>query len=184
MHIYEYFSRDGVLRSLLAAVNKDGFVLPACKLVESDEGGVNDDILWTWAVQNLSPVLNRFDDRLLPNSIVMLDNAIIHHQPRFVRMLQDIGCWVFWLSPYSPDFSAIEPCFHQVKTWLKRVDPRQDRGLSLATALSCVTPQNMRGYFRKCGYPLEDAKAEKDEAIGVILCSAAAQALAAKGLLE
>jgi hypothetical protein len=57
-----------------------------------------------------------------------------------------------------------------VKAFLKREDPRQDLGLSLAVALSCVTPENMRGYFWKCGYPLEDAEAEaEEERVGMLL---------------
>eukprot|EP01047_Picozoa_sp_COSAG01_P035247 COSAG01_NODE_2691_length_7244_cov_143.957465_4_plen_206_part_00 len=111
-HIYEYFGQDGTLRSVLAAVNRDGFVLAACKVVE---GGVGDDQFFEWAVENLSPVLNKYDERELPNSILLLDNAIIHHQPRFVKMLDDIGCLYYYLSPYSPDYSAIEPAFKALK---------------------------------------------------------------------
>jgi hypothetical protein len=101
-HIYEYFSGDGTLRSVLAAVNQDGFVTEACQVVE---GGVGDDEFMAWARESLSPVLHPYDDNLHANSIVVLDNAIIHHQPEFLEMLEDIGCLVFFLSPYSPDFS-------------------------------------------------------------------------------
>ena len=127
--IHEYFrDTNGQLRSVLAAVNQDGFVLDACKVVD---GGVDDDALYDWAVAHLAPVLNPYDERSLPNSIIVLDNATIHHQPRFRQLLKDIGVLVFFLAPYSPDFSPIEPCFHQMKAWLKRhralaaVDPQQ-----------------------------------------------------------
>ena len=173
--IHEYFrGTNGSLRSVLAAVNKDGFVLDACKVVD---GGVDDEALFKWAVESLSPVLNPYDERELPNSIILLDNATVHHQPRFVQMLDDIGVLYFFLSPYSPDFSAIEPCFHQMKSWLKRhralaqADPQQ----ALLDAMeSSVSAADMVGHFRKCGYPLKVQQAADEEAIGMILCLAAA----------
>jgi hypothetical protein len=178
-NIYEYFSGDGTLRSVLAAANKDGFVTEACKVVE---GGVGDDEFMKWARESLSPVLNPYDENLHPNSIVVLDNAIIHHQPEFVDMLEDIGCMVFYLSPYSPDFSAIEPCFHQMKAWLRRNPEkvRSDPQQALIEAMDeSVTSDNMTGYFRKCGYPLESREeGESEEAAGLILCMAAAMTVA------
>ena len=179
-NIYEYFSGDGTLRSVLAAVNKDGFVTEACQVVE---GGVGDDAFMKWARESLSPVLRPYDENLHANSIVVLDNAIIHHNAEFVEMLEDIGCLVFYLSPYSPDFSAIEPCFHQMKAWLKRNQEkvRSDPQMALVEAMEeSVTAQNMMGYFRKCGYPLESREeSESEEAVGLILCTAAAMAAGA-----
>eukprot|EP01043_Picozoa_sp_COSAG02_P016747 COSAG02_NODE_743_length_17764_cov_9.908916_7_plen_370_part_00 len=179
-NIYEYFSGDGKLRSVLAAVNQDGFVTEACKVVE---GGVGDDEFMKWARESLSPVLKPYDENLHPNSIVVLDNAIIHHQPEFVEMLEDIGCLVFYLSPYSPDFSAIELCFHQMKAWLKRNQEavRADPQMALVEAMEeSVTAENMTGYFRKCGYPLKSREeSNNEEAVGLILCTVAAMAAVA-----
>ena len=69
----ELFRSDSSLYSLLAAVNLDGFVVPACKLVE---GGVNDDKFLEWAHRYLLPQLNPYDNRHLKNSVVVLDNAV------------------------------------------------------------------------------------------------------------
>ena len=178
-NIFEYFIGDGTLRSVLAAVNQDGFVTEACKVVE---GPVGDDEFMKWARESLSPVLNPYDENLHPNSIVVLDNAIIHHQPEFLKMLEDIGCEVFFLSPYSPDFSAIELCFHQMKAWLKRNQDkvRSDPQLALTEAMEeSVTAENMTRYFRKCGYPnLKREEIEDGNDIGLLLCMAAAKAVA------
>ena len=147
------------------------------------EGGVGDDAFYKWAVESLAPVLNRYDEHELPNSILLLDNATIHHQPRFIKLLDDIGCLVFYLSPYSPDFSAIEPCFHSLKDWLKRhrEEARSSPTLALRTAMEeSVTPQHMVGHFRQCGYPLEASEAD-EEAIGMLLCCAAAEEAANAG---
>jgi hypothetical protein len=62
----ELFRSDGKLHSLLAVANCDGFLIPACKLVE---GGVDDEKLYEWAVKYLRPRLRRYDYRQRKNSI-------------------------------------------------------------------------------------------------------------------
>ena len=85
--LYELFTVPGAgLRSLIAAVNSEGFVLPACKLLHD---GVTDEALYEWAEECLIPILNPFDhDNPKKNSILVLDNAVIHHSPSFV--FQDV----------------------------------------------------------------------------------------------
>jgi hypothetical protein len=135
--------------------------------------GVGDDALLEWAKECLCPCLNPFDDQHLPNSILILDNAVIHHSHEFVEMIEKTGALMLYLSPYSPDFSAIEPTFHQVKAYLRRNRglASQDLELALWRAMAVVTPVHMAGYFRNCGYPLpraaeeEEAAAEEEEAL-------------------
>ena len=98
--VYEYFRGDGTLRSLLCAADKNGFIVNACKL---EEGGVTDEVFYSWALNYLAPVCR--------DKIVVLDNAVIHHQLRFVRLMESINARLFYLSPYSPDYSAIEKAF-------------------------------------------------------------------------
>ena len=98
--MYEYFRGDGTLRSLLCAADKNGFIVNACKL---EEGGVTDEVFYSWALNYLAPVCR--------DKIVVLDNAVIHHQLRFVRLMESINSRLFYLSPYSPDYSAIEKAF-------------------------------------------------------------------------
>ena len=217
-NVYEMFSCDGTSRSLLAAINQDGFVLPACKL---HDGPVDDDVLFEWATDYLAPQLNPYDSRTLPNSILILvssphphtpphypplshfhsqqspeielvltcpsvcacqDNAIIHHQPSFLQLLEQIGCLVYYLSPYSPDFSAIEPAFHQVKAVLKRNRHAcmTHPNATLFTAMRQVTPDNMAGYFRNAGYPCDtQQEKEKEAVVAAAAVSAIVQAVAA-----
>jgi hypothetical protein len=205
--LYEIFEVRGSakLQSLLAAVNKDGFLLDACDVVEGgrrhgvywlpnllsrslsfslsfslsscecclpnshallwDAAGVGDAELLDWAENYLCPNLNPFDDRHLPNSILVLDNAVVHHSQAFVEMVEATGAKVLYLSPYSPDFSAIEFCFHQVKAYLRRdrVAAAHDTKRALWAAMASVTPGNMAGYFRNCGYPLPAEQEQEDE---------------------
>ena len=54
-----------------------------------------------------------------PRSIVILDNASIHHVDGAVDMIQHAGTLAYFLLPYSPDLNAIEPTFSKVKSVLK-----------------------------------------------------------------
>ena len=55
----EYFSNfgDGDHRSLYAAFDIDGFVLPACHVIR---GGVDDDAFMEWAITYLKPHLRPY----------------------------------------------------------------------------------------------------------------------------
>ena len=107
----------------------------------------------------------------MPNSILILDNAVVHHSAEFVAMVEATGCQVLYLSPYSPDFSVIEFCFHQVKEHLRRNREMavEDLHAALWAALSSVTPENMQGYFRNCGYPLPKPDDDVDEDTEVVM---------------
>ena len=89
-------------------------------------------------------------------------------------MVEETGAQILYLSPYSPDFSAIEFCFHQVKANLRRdrVAAADDLELALWDAMAAVSPANMVGYFRNCGYPLaaevvarEQEEEEEEDAV-------------------
>ncbi len=127
--------------------------------------GVGDEQLLEWAETHLCPHLNPFDDRHLPNSILVLDNAVVHHSEEFVAMVEETGAQMLYLSPYSPDFSAIELCFHQVKAHLRRNRElaTQDLESALWEALESVTPANMAAYYHHCGYPLPTDLEEMEE---------------------
>jgi hypothetical protein len=149
---YENFSGDGTLRTVMAVANYQGFDLDACKLVE---GGVGDDAFMEWAETYLIPMLNPFDrhhHRI--NSILILDNAIIHWSQEFLDALAETGALVIHLAPYSPDMSAIELCFHQMKETLRRDEQwaREDPQAALTHALASVSQVNMERCFRHCCY--------------------------------
>ena len=37
------------------------------------------------------------------NSVIILDNAKIHHDENLIEILEELGCHVVFLPPYSPD---------------------------------------------------------------------------------
>ena len=54
------------------------------------------------------------------NSVIVMDNARIHHDNELVALLEGLGCHVVFLSPYSPDFNPIEEAFAELKAWMKK----------------------------------------------------------------
>lgn len=54
------------------------------------------------------------------NSVLILDNAPIHHAARIKQMCRDIGVKLVYLPPYSPDLNPIEEFFAELKAFLKR----------------------------------------------------------------
>lgn len=42
------------------------------------------------------------------NSVIVMDNAKIHHDNELVALLEGLGCQVVFLSPYSPDFNPLK----------------------------------------------------------------------------
>ena len=54
-----------------------------------------------------------------PNSVIILDNAKIHHNEDLIEYLQAFGIHVEFLSPYSPDLNPIETAFSVMKSFLK-----------------------------------------------------------------
>ncbi len=43
------------------------------------------------------------------------DNASFHVMPRLQALLEEVGCSLLPLPPYSPDFNKIEPLWNKLK---------------------------------------------------------------------
>jgi hypothetical protein len=54
------------------------------------------------------------------NSVIILNNAKIHHDENLIEILEELGCHIIFLPPYSPDLNPIETAFGAVKNWIKR----------------------------------------------------------------
>ena len=55
-----------------------------------------------------------------PNSVIIMDNARIHHNSELINIVQELGGKVEFLPPYSPDLNPIERSFSVIKAWIKR----------------------------------------------------------------
>ena len=50
------------------------------------------------------------------HSVLVMDNARIHHNDDLVAAVEEIGGRVLYLPPYSPDFNPIETAFSVLKS--------------------------------------------------------------------
>ena len=143
------------LYSLLAAVDINGFIEAACEIIERASGDddtneahgtVDADRFVDWVEHFLCPVLGNYS-KLEPRSVVVLDNASLHCDPRVRTLIEGVGAILIYTSPYSPDLNPIERCFHQYKAFLKRWTHVFGVHRTHQLALSSVTHDNMCSYY-------------------------------------
>lgn len=83
---------------------------------------VNGDVFCEFIEKNLLPQLLPFNG-INGRSVVVMDNASIHHTERATALIEEIGAIPIFLPPYSPDIMPIEECFSKVKSFLRANDP-------------------------------------------------------------
>jgi transposase len=83
-----------------------------------------------------------------------MDNLGAHRGDRVRELIEERGCSLLYLPPYSPDFSPIEEAFSKVKALLKKAAARTREALveAIGMALSAVRPEDAIGFFGHCGY--------------------------------
>jgi len=95
------------------------------------------------------------------NSLIIMDNARIHQDPRILEMIEQRGCRLLYLPPYSPDYNPIELAFSKIKSHVRRDGgvARADLGLDdtdvftyLYGAAFSVSSEDAVGWFHHCGY--------------------------------
>jgi len=93
-----------------------------------------------------------------PNSILVLDNATIHHVQSVLELIKEIGCLVLFLPPYSPDLNPIEETFSKIKYDLKANDsliqklPEEALPDMILSIFDTVSPEDSYGWFKHSGY--------------------------------
>ncbi|KAH9450094.1 hypothetical protein Pst134EA_033143 [Puccinia striiformis f. sp. tritici] len=101
----------------------------------------------------LLPVMNPFPAR---NSILILDNAKIHHGGRIPLLCAEAGILLMYLPPYSPDMNPIEKVFLVLKSNLKRdqiiTGTDEDPRVIKAYLRHLVTAHLMGRLYRGSGY--------------------------------
>ena len=90
---------------------------------------------------------------LLPGSVIVLDNARIHHGGQIKEMVTEAGCTLLYLPPYSPDFSPIEPAWSWIKSRVRQRCPRDstNRVAAIEQSVAALPPAFAPNWFRKCG---------------------------------
>ena len=121
------------------------------------EGTVNGDRFKYFVQTSLLPVLQPFNT-INPLSVVIMDNASIHHVQSCVDLIENDGSRVIFLPPYSPDLNPLEPVFCTVKSILKANDKIIQTCTSprsvIAMAFSTIDQQMCINFCQHCGYIL------------------------------
>lgn len=95
---------------------------------------------------------------LRPGQTVIMDNLQSHKVGGIRRAIETAGARLLYLPPYSPDFSPIEPMWSKIKQKLRSVAARtiETLGQAVQEALTMITASDCQGFFRHCGYTLQD----------------------------
>jgi hypothetical protein len=128
--------------TLLASITRKG--LGPCLAVE---GATRREVFEAYLEHLLAPTLK-------PGQIVVMDNLSAHKGERVRELIEQRGCELVYLPPYSPDFNPIEQAFSKVKDLM----PSRVRASALplieamGVALSAVSARDAQGFFGHCGY--------------------------------
>lgn len=128
----------------LVALSPTGMVAP-CVF----EGAVDGPLFVRWVEEWLVPTL-------APGTTVVLDNLSVHRNPDVRPAIEAAQCHLRYLPAYSPDFNPIELAFAKLKTQLRSAAARSFEPLveAIGVGLTAITPNDIRGYYSHCGFPL------------------------------
>ena len=82
--------------SFIAAKNQSRILAPFCYT-----GTCNTSLFNTWLEKVCLPDLKS-------GQVIILDNASFHKSKRTIEIIEDAGCKILFLPPYSPDLNPIE----------------------------------------------------------------------------
>ena len=93
-----------------------------------------------------------------PLSVLVIDNARIHHGDKILELADWYGVRIEYLPPYSPDLNPIEEAFSKIKSFIRRnndvflsAEPHEIM-YDLYVAMDIVSPADAMGYFIHAGY--------------------------------
>ena len=157
--------------TVIAAFNLQGFVTPACEVIELEpHKGVDGARFLQWVEEKLVPELGSYLAGAR-NSVVVLDNASVHIKEldAVVEAIRAKGAVVEFLSPYSPDLNPIEEAFSKVKKAVRRMRSLYNANpkVCIRTAIGWVTSEDAHGYYRHSGYRVPDLAAKRKAAAAV-----------------
>jgi transposase len=133
--------------TIIGALSSEGMIAAM-----SVEASMNAALLRVYLDEVLVPELLRRK----PDAVLVMDNLRPHHATAVAETLERAHLELLYLPRYSPDLSPIEPGWSKVKMRLRAAAARTPEALDeeLRPALDAITPQDAKGWFRHCGYPL------------------------------
>jgi transposase len=128
--------------SLIGAISLAGVVA-----FGSVEGSYNGARFLTWVTDELLP-------KLEPGTTIIWDNVRFHHMEKVRTAVEEAGCVLLKLPPYSPDLNPIEECWSKLKHLIQRAKARTTEALISATeaAIAALRPSDFAGWIEHAGY--------------------------------
>src|SRR5215211_7906520 len=87
------------------------------------EGATTSRVFETYVERLLAPALP-------PGQVVVMDNLGAHRPRRVRELIEERGCELIYLPPYSPDLNPIEEALSKIKHILRKIAARTLRRLS------------------------------------------------------
>ena len=111
------------------------------------EGSTTKEVFEAYIEHFLAPALKS-------RQIVVMDNLSAHKGERVRRLIEDRGCTLLYLPPYSPNLNPIEEAFSKIKQLLRVIGARAKEALveAIGKALGAVTAKDARSFFAHCDY--------------------------------
>jgi transposase len=111
------------------------------------EGATTRTLFEAYVEEALAPSLR-------PGQVVVMDNLTAHKGERVRELIEERGCELVFLPPYSPDFNPIEQAFSKLKALLRGAGARTREALieAMGAALPEIGARDASGFFRHCGY--------------------------------
>ena len=128
--------------SLIATLSLDGISAPM-----TYKGALDGDLFGSYVVNVLAPTLSEGD-------VLVLDSLSVHKVRGVLRPLWDKGVWIVFLPVYSPDLNPIELVWSKMKAMIRKLRTKTETELqvALAKAIEWITSDDIKGYFKHCGY--------------------------------
>ena len=121
----------------------------------------HDNLIAPWIIKGAMDgeafeayVRNVLAPELRPGTVVICDNLATHYNKAAAEALRDVGGWLLYLPPYSPDLNPIEMAFSKLKAHLRRIGARTFDQMFNALAEICelFTPDECWNFFCEAGY--------------------------------
>ena len=134
--------------TMIAAMDISGFIKESCELIVRPET-VDGPRFIKYINDCIVPIMNRYDERNLPRSVITIDNASVHDKLIIEQLLHPTGCRIIYTAAYSPYYHPIERAFNQYKGDIKRMqDTNLDWFGKHLNALNSVTSDNVKNYIK------------------------------------
>ena len=136
--------------TFVAALRSAGMIAPVVA-----DGAMTGDLFVAYVQRQLVPTLR-------PGDIVVMDNLSCHKRSEVRQAIEQAGCELRLLPPYSPDLNPIEKAFSKLKAKLRAAAKRtvEELWTYLGAVIDEFNPGECGNYFRSCGYSVAIATRE------------------------